>query len=116
MLKIYKSTSKGVRFMHTRETKKTVGGLLARIFLLVILDVVLVVSCSFMALFIGLDFDMVKIYESQYTALVIDWLWFDVLLTIGLFAIFRLYNSLWNFAGEDELTFEQTIRLTEAET
>ena len=89
--------------MKKHNQTQTTLQMLWRILLLVLVDMAVVVGCSFMALFIGLDFDLAKIYNSEYTPMVLNWLWLDVVLTVALFAMLHLYNSLWNFAGEDEL-------------
>ncbi len=74
-----------------------------RIVLLIVADAAVVVACSAMALFIGLDFKLNLVLESEYTKFVLQWIWLDILMTILVFAVFKLYSSLWNFAGEDEL-------------
>ena len=74
-----------------------------RILALVIVDVLVTILCSCMALFIGLDFNVQMVMESSYTAMICRWLWVDILLVVGTYVLAKLYNSLWNFAGEDEL-------------
>ena len=89
--------------MAYRKSKNTKLGMTWRIILLILLDALVVSFCSCMALFIGQDFSIELFFNGDYTKTIFSWLWVDILLTVGLFALFKLYNSLWNFAGEDEL-------------
>lgn len=70
---------------------------------LIILDVIFINVVSFLALIIRFDFriSQVPIYYSE---AVLSYVLFNTLITIAIFALFRLYNSLWKYAGIDELT------------
>ena len=78
-------------------TKKTL-----RIASLVILDAALVILAAFLALFVRLDF-IIGALRSQYLPQLIHALPFFVLLSVAVFVPAKLYNSLWEFAGIDEL-------------
>ena len=74
-----------------------------RISLLVLLDI-LVINCSaFLALFIRHEFSMDALLASHYPDVLFRWCIPLTLLTLGMFVLFRLYSSLWGFAGADEL-------------
>lgn len=69
---------------------------------LVILDAALVILAAFLAVFVRLDFDL-TVLRSQYLPQLIHALPFFVLLSVAVFVPAKLYNSLWKFAGIDEL-------------
>ena len=69
---------------------------------LVILDAALVISAAFLALFVRLDMNIGAL-RSQYLPQLIHALPFFVLLSVAVFVPAKLYNSLWQFAGIDEL-------------
>ena len=69
---------------------------------LVILDAALAVLAAFLAVFVRLDFDLTAL-RSQYLPQLIHGLPWFVLLSIAIFVPAKLYNSLWEFAGIDEL-------------
>ena len=75
--------------------------LIRRVFL-ILLDAMLINIASFSALFVRFDFKLSEVplhyIESVYSYAVIN-----TITTIILFALFRLYNSLWKYAGIDEL-------------
>ena len=77
--------------------------LLPRIIALVILDIIVVNLAAFLALFIRHEFDFAAMASSGFlhtlTAISIP----NTLITLALFWFFRLYSSLWGFAGPDEL-------------
>lgn len=76
---------------------------LRRLFL-VIYDILAVIVSSYFALLIRFDFSFDAI-PMQYEAVVLKALPFSILLTLIAFAIFRLYSSLWTYAGATELTY-----------
>ena len=73
-----------------------------RIALLVALDILIVALSGFLALYIRFDFsfkDMTMMYieyEFQYLLL-------NVAITLLMFVVFKLYRSVWHFAGTTEL-------------
>ena len=85
--------------------KKSQNLLLPRILLLIFLDVIVVNLSAFLSLYIRYEFDMALMLADGKEF--VDTLLFfavpNLLLTLGAFAIFRLYSSLWGFAGADEL-------------
>ena len=78
--------------------------------LLVIWDIVCVNLCSFLALMMRYDlrFDRVKIagiaddYPQGYLQTIIDMAIINTLVTLVVFALFKLYHSLWRYAGINE--------------
>ena len=86
-------------------TKNGPNLLLPRLILLVALDVLVINLSAFAALFIRFEFDyaqMLKegaVFLDTLSAFAIP----NTLITLCLFWLFRLYSSLWGFAGADEL-------------
>lgn len=69
---------------------------------LIILDVILINIASFSALFIRFDFRFSEV-PLNYTEAVFSYTTINCITAIIIFALFRLYNSLWKYAGIDEL-------------
>ena len=76
--------------------------LLIRRLFLVVLDILIINTSSFMALWIRYDFSIEKINE-RYISELLSYVGINTIMTIGIFWIFRLYHSLWKFASIDEL-------------
>ncbi|MDY3909282.1 MAG: nucleoside-diphosphate sugar epimerase/dehydratase [Eubacterium sp.] len=80
-------------------------------FLLIIWDAVCVNACSFLALFMRYDLNVERFLKSGiaedyplgYVATLQELMIFNTLITLIVFALFRLYNSLWRFAGLEEV-------------
>lgn len=70
-----------------------------RMVLLILMDCLLTVLASFLAIFIRLEFQMDWLFWNNY----IKWVWLDILITVFVFALFHLYRSLWKFASMVEL-------------
>ncbi|MBR1873992.1 MAG: polysaccharide biosynthesis protein [Eubacterium sp.] len=78
--------------------------------LLVIWDVICINMCSFLALMMRYDLrlDRVKIagitedYPSGYLETLFDMAIINTIITLVVFALFRLYHSLWRYAGINE--------------
>lgn len=69
---------------------------------LVIYDIISIVASSFLALFIRYEFSFSSVPE-QFRNPIEHFLPINIVLTIVFFYIFRLYSSLWAYAGETEL-------------
>jgi len=69
---------------------------------LIIYDTASVCVASFLAIALRYEFDLNAIPE-YFLNTIIRFLPFNILITLLLFYIFKLYNSLWAFAGENEL-------------
>ena len=69
---------------------------------LIILDASLVILSAFLAVLIRLDFDLDGL-RTDYLSQLLHAVPFFVLLSIAAFIPAKLYNSLWEFAGIDEL-------------
>ncbi|WFR56251.1 nucleoside-diphosphate sugar epimerase/dehydratase [Anaerocolumna sp. AGMB13025] len=72
-----------------------------RVFL-IILDAILINVASFSALLIRFDFRIGQI-PTNYAEAVLAYTIINTVVSIILFTLFRLYNSLWKYAGIDEL-------------
>ena len=69
---------------------------------LIIYDVASVLIASFFAIVLRYEFELDMIPD-YFLNTIIRFLPFNILLTIVIFHFFKLYNSLWAFAGETEL-------------
>lgn len=76
--------------------------LLIRRLFLVVLDILIINITSFMALWTRFDFRIGNI-EPRYISELLEYLPINTIITLGIFWIFRLYHSLWEFASVDEL-------------
>ena len=89
--------------MLSLKKKKTPNLLLSRIILLVVLDILVINVSAFLALFIRHEFDYAVMANSGFLETLAVIAIPNTLMTLVLFMLFRLYNSLWGFAGADEL-------------
>ncbi len=69
---------------------------------LIIYDVVSIIAASFLAILIRYEFKLDNIPE-HFLDPVTAFLPINILLTFGIFYVFKLYDSLWAYAGEREL-------------
>ena len=76
--------------------------LLIRRLFLVVLDILIINTSSFMALWIRFDFRIGNI-EPRYISELLQYIPINTIVTLGIFWIFKLYHSLWKFASVDEL-------------
>lgn len=74
-----------------------------RIILLVLVDVVVINIAAFLALFVRFEFNFVSVKESGFLGILRQYAWANTLMTLAIFVLCRLYNSLWAFVGVDEL-------------
>ena len=89
--------------MPSQNNKTTLQLLVPRIALLVCLDILLVNLSAFLALFIRYEFDINALQTSGFLSVYAHWAILTTVVTLFLFTLMRLYNSLWGFAGADEL-------------
>lgn len=89
--------------MPSKHTKSSLQLLVPRITLLVILDILVINLTAFLALLIRYEFAFSTLQESGFLDVAARWAIPNTLLILGLFSLMRLYNSLWGFAGADEL-------------
>lgn len=79
--------------------------------LLVVWDIFCINGCSFLALFIRYELNVERFLKSGitenypigYVATIQQIMIFNTIITLIVFALFRLYNSLWRFAGLGEV-------------
>ena len=69
---------------------------------LIVYDIISIVLASYFALVIRYEFDIDAI-PSYFMRPVEQFMPINILITLAIFYIFRLYSSLWAFAGETEL-------------
>ena len=72
--------------------------------LLLVIDVISIVAASFFALWIRCEF-AIKAIPDKYSSLISDMLPLTIILTVVVFFFFRLYSSLWMFAGATEAAY-----------
>ncbi|MGN0495216.1 MAG: polysaccharide biosynthesis protein [Lachnospiraceae bacterium] len=75
-----------------------------RRFFLFIFDIISIAIASYSALLVRFDFSFDLIPEN-YEKIVVQMLPFTIITTIVVFIVFRLYSSLWTYAGATELTY-----------
>ncbi|MCL2717330.1 MAG: polysaccharide biosynthesis protein [Lachnospiraceae bacterium] len=69
---------------------------------LIIYDIISVICASYLALLMRFDLRLDDIPE-HFIVPITNFLLFNIILTIFIFYVFRMYHSLWAFAGEMEL-------------
>ena len=89
--------------MPTLHEKNTPNLKLPRVILLVVLDILVCNAAAFCALFIRYEFSYADCLASGYLDTYARWAIPTTLLVLALFAAFKLYMTLWSFAGADEL-------------
>lgn len=80
------------------------GSIWIRRFFLVIFDIISIVVASYFALLVRFDFSF-DLIPQKYEMVVIQMLPLTIIATIVVFILFRLYSSLWTYAGATELTY-----------
>lgn len=75
----------------------------SRILMLVLMDIVLVNVAQFFALFIRFEFRVTALLDSGFLTGIIKLAPFYMVFCLLVFWVFHLYNSLWKYAGVDEL-------------
>ena len=89
--------------MPTLQKKSESNLMLPRVILLLVLDILVLNAAAFLALFIRFEFSFATLAATDYLQVAMRWALPNTLLALGLFASFRLYHTLWSFAGPDEL-------------
>ncbi len=89
--------------MPTLQKKSEPNLMLPRVILLIVLDILVLNAAAFMALFIRFEFSFAVLLDTSFLQVAMRWALPNTLLALGLFAAFRLYRTLWSFAGPDEL-------------
>lgn len=69
---------------------------------LIVYDVLSIIIASYLALLMRYEFN-IDLVPFEFLAPVMDYLAINVVISLAFFYIFRLYNSLWAYAGETEL-------------
>lgn len=82
------------------KVKKYLSQKTQRIILFIVLDILMLMLCSFLA--IGLRFDLTDI-PIEYTNIIYKYLIIDSLILVIVFTCFKLYLSMWSFASVNEL-------------
>ncbi len=89
--------------MPTLQKKSEPNLMLPRVILLIVLDILVLNAAAFLALYIRFEFSFAALARTDYLRVAMRWALPNTLLALGLFAAFRLYRTLWSFAGPDEL-------------
>ena len=69
---------------------------------LIIYDIISIIAASYLAVLIRYDFHISSVPD-HFMKPINEYLAINIFITIIIFAVFRLYDSLWAFAGEMEL-------------
>ncbi len=75
---------------------------ITRIILLVLIDLISIFAASILSLYVRYEFSFADI-DKTYTHAVLDVYLANAILTLAVFACFRLYNSIWKYASDMEL-------------
>lgn len=75
---------------------------------IVLLDILLVISANFLALLIRFDFEIQTMLRAgpsgrPFIQTVLAFIPLSIICTIAAFSVFKLYSTLWEFAGYREL-------------
>lgn len=89
--------------MQSQNRKRSVNPLLPRVIALTLLDIVVIQLVAFMALFARFEFNPHDARLGEFLRALQYFLIPNTVVTLLLFVLFRLYSSLWGFAGADEL-------------
>jgi FlaA1/EpsC-like NDP-sugar epimerase len=76
--------------------------LLIRRLFLITLDIILVNISAYLALLARFNFNMTEV-PVHYSDNVLMYAWVNTITTVFIFFLFRLYHSLWKYAGIDEV-------------
>lgn len=71
-------------------------------FFLLICDIAIILTASALALLFRFDFEIGNL-SKIYLESVLKYMPINLIITIGIFYVFRLYHSLWSFAGVTEM-------------
>lgn len=69
---------------------------------LILYDIISIIASAFLALYIRYEFS-IDLAPAQFRNTIEHFLPINIVLTLLLFYLFRLYSSLWAYAGEAEL-------------
>ena len=75
----------------------------SRVGFLAVVDAILIMTSSILALFLRVEFSLTDLLESGFLTSVIHALPANIFCTLILFWLFQLYQSLWEFAGVEEM-------------
>ena len=74
-----------------------------RIIALVLMDIMSIIAASFGALYLRLDLSFSKMMESGFPEKLVYIIGPNILMTLVLFALWKLYKSVWRYASTNEL-------------
>ena len=83
--------------------KKPDGKLVRRVLFFLMMDILIACASAFFALLLRFEFDIFNEQFIQYVKTASFWMLPNIIITILLFQVFKLYTSIWDFAGADEL-------------
>ncbi len=89
--------------MQSQNRNRSVNPLLPRVIALMLLDIVVIQLVAFVALFARFEFNPHDARLGEFLQALQYFLIPNTVVTLLLFVLFRLYSSLWGFAGADEL-------------
>ena len=88
---------------HLQVNSKHSRQLAVRVLFLVVIDIFLINFSNFLALLMLNDFNIHATANGIYKPILLEYSAIVTVCTILIFIPFKLYNSLWEFAGQDEL-------------
>ena len=76
---------------------------LSRVIFLAVLDILVCNLAAFLAMWIRYEFDVAACVASGYLDIYAQWMIPNTMAVVAIFVAFKLYRTLWCFAGADEL-------------
>ena len=89
--------------MSNLQESKSVNIKLSRVFLLIVLDIVVCNTAAFFALWIRYEFNLTECIAGGYLHHYAQWAIPNTAMVLAIFVAFKLYSTLWGFAGADEM-------------
>ena len=77
--------------------------LVRRVAFLVLMDIIIALASAFLALLLRFEFDVADEQFIRYGITAMQWMIPNIAVTVLVFCAFKLYTSIWAFAGADEL-------------
>lgn len=77
--------------------------LLIRRICLIVLDIICIIAASILALLTRFEFDFSQI-PKEFLKVIYKYGPFTIVITLIIFSLFRIYSSLWEYAGIEEVS------------
>ena len=89
--------------MENKTKKRLLPGGITSTVCLILADVVFINAAGLLALYLRFELDFAELVASGFLNSFLNVALVDTFVTVGAFALFKLYSSVWSYAGMDEL-------------